>query len=113
MHRTAMGLVAALTLLPALRAEDEPKKGPLTAAEEYKALTAGYAKAEAESDKAYKKAKTDEERQQIRANCLKVRSEFVDRLLSLAEKNPRDKAALGALFFVLHPAVEAGGGHVD
>jgi hypothetical protein len=107
MARITPGLVAALALLPALRAEDEPKRGPVTAADEYKALAAAYGKAEGESDKAYKKGTTNEERQRIRADYLRMRSEFVDRFLGLAEKHPRDKVALDALFFVLHPDTES------
>jgi len=101
-------------LLPPLPARDQLKEGtPVTAADEYKALVAGYGKADRESDQAYKKAKTAEERQQLHAAWLRTRSEFVRRFLAFAEAHPKDREALLALFFVLHPDTEAEARHLD
>lgn len=113
MVRTLMALLAVLVLLSALWAEDKPKQKPATAPGEYKALVAEYGKAEKESDQAYKKAKTDEERQKLRAAYLRTRSEFTGRFLTFAEAHPKGEEALLALFFVLHPDTEADARYLD
>jgi peroxiredoxin len=106
--------VALLLLLPPLWARDQPDGDrPATAAGEYKALVAGYAKADKESDEAYNKARADEERQKLRAAWLRTRSEFHGRFLAFAEAHPKDKEALLALFFVLHLDSEAEARHLD
>jgi AhpC/TSA family len=104
MARTVMGSLAVLVLLPALWAE---------AAREYKALSDEYNKALNESDKLFERAKTAQERQKIRADFQKQRSEIVGRFLAFAEKHPKDREALLALFFVLHPDIQAEGRQVD
>jgi hypothetical protein len=87
--------------------------GEPTAADEYKALAAEYAKADKESTQAYKKAKTDEERQKIHTAWLRTRSEFVGRFLAFAEAHTKDEKALLALYFVLHLDTEAEARHLD
>jgi hypothetical protein len=113
MVRTLAAFLAVLALLPALWAEDKPKHRPATITGEYRALVAEYSKAEKESDQAYKKAKSDAERQKVRAAYLRTRSEFTGRFLTFAEEHPKDKEALLALFFVLHPDTEAEARYLD
>jgi peroxiredoxin len=113
-HRFLLGPLSLLILLPPLSARDQPKgERPATAADEYKVLAAEFAKAEKDSDQAYKRAKTDVERQKLRAAWLRTRSEFVGRFLAFAEAHPKDEKALLALFFVLHPDTEAEARHLD
>jgi hypothetical protein len=113
MVRTLTAFLAVLALLPALCAEDKPKQRPATITGEYRALVAEYVKAEKESDQAYKKAKTDAERQKVRAIYLRTRSEFTGRFLTFAEEHAKDEEALLALFFVLHPDREAEARYLD
>ncbi len=82
MARTATVLMAVLVLLPALRAEDK-------AAGEFKALAAEYKKAHDQPD------------------FQKQRSEFIRRFLDFAQKHPRTKEAVDALFIVLHADTQA------
>ncbi|HEV3080462.1 MAG TPA: redoxin domain-containing protein [Gemmataceae bacterium] len=113
MVRTWTAFLAVLALLPALCAEDKPKQRPATITGEYRALEAEYVKAEKESDQAYKKAKTDAERQKVRAIYLRTRSEFTGRFLTFAEEHAKDEEALLALFHVLHPDTEAEARYLD
>jgi peroxiredoxin len=80
---------------------------PVTVTEEYQALTKEYWKALKESDAVFEKVKTEEERRKIRTNFHKLRIRLVGRFLAFAEKHPKDKEALDALFFVLHPDLRA------
>jgi peroxiredoxin len=108
MHRFLLGPLALLVLLSALRAEDKPKEEkPTPAAVEYRALKEEYRKALKESDKVFEKAATAENRQEIRTEFQTLRSKIVGRFLAFAETHPKDKEALEALFFVLHPDVRA------
>jgi hypothetical protein len=100
MCRIVLGLVA---LLPALLAVDKPG----TAASEYQALTDEYRQAQKDADEVFKKAQTAEERRQVRAAFRKQRTQFVGRFLAFAEMHPKDPEALKALFFVLHPDIQA------
>jgi hypothetical protein len=116
MARTATGLLAVLVLLPALRAEAKRGAKPAdagSAAAQYKALSDEYARAQKDADKVFAQAKTDQQREKVRADFRKTRSGFVARFLSFAEKHPEDKEALLALFLVLHPDTDAEGGNID
>jgi hypothetical protein len=108
MHRILLGL---LVLLPALstadKPQDRPKEEKPATAGEYQTLTDEYRKALKESDEVFAKAKTEEDRRKIRAAFQKLRVKFVGRFLAFAEKHARNKEALEALFFVLHPDIQA------
>jgi hypothetical protein len=108
MYRFLSGFLALLVLLSTLWARDKKEPKP-SASGEYKALMNEYRIAENESDKVFEKAKTDGQRQKIRSNFRKFRSRFIRRLLAFAGRHPRDREALLALFFVLHPDTESEG----
>jgi thiol-disulfide isomerase/thioredoxin len=96
-----------LALLPVV-AEDSPsKQQPASVARAYQALTDEYQKALKASDLVFEKARTKGERQKIRAGFHQVRCKLVDRFLAFAERHPRDKESVAALFFVLHPDIHA------
>jgi hypothetical protein len=102
MRRTvggALALLALLALLPAARAFDDPKP-PGTPAEQYKALAAEYQKGLDDYMKAAQGAKTNEER--VKASQSRPNPEkFAARFLALAEKHPKDGAAVDALVWVI------------
>ena len=108
MRRTVAGALALLVLLPAARALDSPKPG--TPAEQYKALAAEYQKGMDDYMKAAREAKTNEER--VKAFQMRPNPEkFADRFLALAEKHPKDPAAVDALVWVVsHSGNAAKGG---
>jgi AhpC/TSA family len=115
MYRIVLGLLA---LLPAPAAagqpQDRPKdEKPVTATGEYRALMDEYQKALRASDAVFAKATTEEERRAIRADFRKVRVKLVGRFLAFAETHPKDKEALEALFFVLHPDIQAEDRDID
>jgi peroxiredoxin len=108
MSRFLLGFLPLVVLPAALRAEDKPRDRPrenraVTAAAEYRGLMDEYRKTLQASDARFEKARTREQRQKIRATFQQFRAKLVGRLLAFAEKYPREKEALSALFFVLHP----------
>jgi peroxiredoxin len=115
MHRFLF-LPLALSALLAARGEPEggpQKQKPPTIASKYRALTDEYLKALKASDQVFEKAKTDAERRKVRADFQRWRTAFVGRMLAFAEAHPKDKDALSALFFTLHPDTHAGRGNLD
>ena len=99
MRRTVGGALALLVLLPAARALDEPKPAG-TPAEQYKALVKKYDDARQEFFKAYAAAKTDEERQKLFNAKYPKASDYAKPMLELADKHPKDPAALEALIWL-------------
>jgi hypothetical protein len=95
MTRTAIGFLGLLVLLPALQARDKPET--LTPAQQYKALIKEYETAYAEYRKALAKAKTREEAQKVFQEKNPEPEKFAPRFLELAEKYPKDPAAVDAL----------------
>src|SRR5262249_39921152 len=90
------------------RPPDGPQKQqPVTVAGKYQALTDEYRQVLKASDQVFEKARTNEERQKVRADFHQVRCKLLDRFLAFAEGHPRDKESLAALFFVLHPDLHA------
>jgi hypothetical protein len=123
--RIAGGVLAILVALPALADEDkvrEKKAGdehatpavPLTVpgdkaksppvggtpAEQYRALVNEYQTAVRNSMKAYKAAKTDAERAKVLREQYPQPAKLAPRFLTLAEKYPKDPAALDAILWV-------------
>jgi hypothetical protein len=99
MRRTVGGALTLLVLLPAARALDEAKP-PGTPAEQYKALVKEYQGASVAAMKAIREAKTPADRQK----AIQERpspEKFAPRFLALAEKHPKDPAALDALVWVV------------
>jgi hypothetical protein len=100
MRRTVAGALALLALLPAVRALDSPPKPAGTPAEQYKALVAEFTKSMADFMKEYQAAKP-EERQKLFKEKYPNPDKFADRFLALAEKHPKDGAAVDALVWVV------------
>jgi peroxiredoxin len=112
MHRFLFLPLAMLALSPARAEEGKPKddrnpKEPDAVAGEYRALTDEYLQALKASDQVFERAKTQEDRQKVRADFHQVRCKLLDRFLAFAERHPKDKESLAALFFVLHPDIHA------
>lgn len=99
MIRTAVGFMGLLVLLPALQARDKPQKK--TSAQQYQALIQEYNNASTEFQKAYREAKTQEDKQKVFQEKYPQPEIFASRFLELAEKNPKDPAALDALTWIL------------
>lgn len=99
MIRTTFGLLALLALAPPLPARDEPKT--LTPAQQYQALVKQCETTERELEKALEDAKTPQEQQKVVQKAFTQLSGYYTRFLALAEKNPKDPAAVDALIWVL------------
>jgi hypothetical protein len=98
MRRNVAGAVALLALLPSARVLDEPR--PTGApAEQSKALVAEYDRSVKDFIKALGAAKDNTERQKV-FDEKNPRILFAPRFLELAEKYPRDAAAVDALVWV-------------
>jgi len=101
MTRTAVGLPALLLLLPALQAWDKPEKQ--TPAQQYQALEMEHQTAEMEFRKDLAKLRNNEDRRKL-VQEKSPRDHFAPRFLELAEKNPKDAAAVDALVWIVtHP----------
>jgi hypothetical protein len=86
MVRIVGPVLALLLALPAAWAEDKPKDRPDTPADQYKALVQDYQK-----DLKEAKALPDQ---------MKLAQKYAPKFLELAEKNPKDPAAVDALVWV-------------
>jgi hypothetical protein len=112
MRPIAGGILALVLALPAVRAEDkdkpaEPaadkdkdKQKAATPAEQFKSLVHEYNDAQRAFFKAYGEAKTAEEKQKVFQEKYPRAEKFAPRFLELAEKNPKDPAAVDALVWV-------------
>jgi hypothetical protein len=98
MTRTAIGFLGLLVLLPALQARDKPET--LTPAQQYRALVKEYETAYVEYRKALAKTKTREEAQKVFQEKNPDPEKFAPRFLELAEKYPKDPAAVDALIWI-------------
>src|SRR5262249_13325221 len=115
--RRIVGAVLLLGLVwPALGADDKPKDKPpdqpadkdavkkddkpASPAEQFKALQKEYSDALQEARKAAIEAKTPEEMQKARQKQVNP-DKFTARFLEIAEKNPKDPAAVDALVWVV------------
>jgi hypothetical protein len=97
-------LVVLLALPAAPRAEDKPKDSPKdkppTPAQQYQALVKEYEEARKLYEAALEKAKTPEQQQKIMLEKNPA-PRLAPKLVALAEKSPKDPAALDALIWVL------------
>lgn len=101
-------LMIVLLLTPFTRAQNDPKKDkPKTAQEQFDALITELEQARAEAGKAFRAAKTDEEKQKVQPEFMKKLQAMTPRMLDLAEKNPKETVAGEALLFVI--SLEAAG----
>jgi hypothetical protein len=85
------------------RAKDKAKDkdSPNTPAEELQALIEEYEDAQRAFSKAYRDAKTDEDKQKVIKEKLPDASKYAPRFIGLAEKYPKDPAAIDALVWVM------------
>lgn len=99
MIRTVVGFLGLLVLLPALQARDKPETQ--TPEQQYKALVKEEKAAERDFEKALKEAKTPQDQQKVGREGIAQLSKFFPRFLALAEKYPKDPAAVDALIWVI------------
>ncbi|HEY2952253.1 MAG TPA: hypothetical protein VGK40_06715, partial [Verrucomicrobiae bacterium] len=93
-----------LSLALVLAAVNTPGAGsPATPAEEFKAIVAEYNKAQEEFSKIISKAKNEAEQQKAFEKYPQP-AKYAGRLLKLAEKSPKDPAALDALIWIVSGA---------
>jgi hypothetical protein len=96
--------MAVLLVAPSLWAQDDdkdkPQDKPATPAEQFRELVKEYQATVQEYSKARAAAKTAEERQEA-AKLVPKPAEFAPKFLEIAEKNPKDPAALDALMWVV------------
>jgi hypothetical protein len=97
-----MGILILLFAGLPLQAEDKPKEKPSTPADQYRTLDAEYQTAREEFDNALRKAKTAEEREKIIEQGRPQPDQFIPRFMELADKEPKDPAAVDALLWVIH-----------
>lgn len=86
MYRVVGGVLVLLLALPALRAEDRPKDSSATPQEQYKALLKEYQ--ESVQGKQF-------------AEQMKLAQDYAPKFLALAEKDPKDPAAVDALIWIV------------
>ncbi len=100
MTRLFMGAVGLLVLAACatLRADEAPK--PVPAGEQFKALEKEFSDAMAEFQKLRKQVKTREELQQLFEDKYPV-PKFAGRFLALAEKDPKDPAAVDCVVWIV------------
>jgi hypothetical protein len=101
-----MVLLAGLLLLPALLAADKPAPP----AKQLEALKKEVESARTEFYQAYEKAKTDKERQELRDKNDKQIKARARRALELAQKHPKDPAAVDALTWIIAGGLGWNGG---
>jgi hypothetical protein len=103
MNRIVSGFLLLLLSLPAMRAEDKPadKDKPATSRQQYDALVQESQQADQDFDKAFRAAKTPEDREKLIKEIRATRSKFAARCFELAEKNAKESVALDALLCVV------------
>ncbi len=103
MWRYCGGALAVLALLlPALQAQEETeKKAEPTPAEQINELTNGYTAAMKKFMTEYRKAKTNEARQQLFKESYPKPGDYSSKLLDLVGKYPDDPAAKKAILWIL------------
>jgi hypothetical protein len=104
MRRTWSWAAALFLCVPAVQALDgpqgKPQDKPKTPAEEYQALTKEYMTAQQEFFKLYQAAKTEDEKKKLVEEKYPSPDKYAARFLELAEKHPKDPAAVDALVWV-------------
>lgn len=103
MRRLAVAAVALALFGPALWGQDDKNKPKVDTPEaEYKALLGELQKIGQEAGKNFRAATNEEAKRRIREDYDKQRTAFAGRFLSLAQKHPKDPAAVDALLLVLN-----------
>jgi hypothetical protein len=101
MYRTVGGSLALLLVLPALGYQEKSKDKPATPEQQYQALLKEQNDAMNAYRKAYQEAKTQEEKNKVFAEKYPKPEKAAPKFLELAEKNPKDPAAVDALTWVV------------
>jgi thiol-disulfide isomerase/thioredoxin len=110
MERVLRAALVLVLALPVLSAALEGQHRPATPTEQYKALLKQHQDAIDVFSKAYSAAKTDEERNKVRAEKSPPLDKLVPRFLELAEKYPNDPVAADALVWVVNNTSDSAGG---
>jgi hypothetical protein len=110
MKGIAAGVLGLVLAGPALWAEDKPKGQAGTPAAQYQAMAKEFEDAQKAFMKNYQAAKTNEERQKLIQEKYPDPEKLAPRFMELAEKNPKDPAAVDALVWVVTHVRQAGGG---
>jgi AhpC/TSA family len=97
MRRTRMALLMGLLLLPALSAADKPAPP----SQKLEAIKKEFETARTKLSQADDNAKTDQERQQLRNEYNKQIKAYARSALELAQKYPKDPAAVDALSWII------------
>jgi hypothetical protein len=103
-RKLLVGLAVLLVGLPVLGddAKNKPKSDrPKSPEEQYQALVKEYDTAMKEYRAAIAQAKTDEDRQKAANEKRPKPNEFGSRMLELAQKNPKESAAVDALVWII------------
>ncbi len=102
--RKALPWLVLLLALPAARGRDEPKKDdkppPAAAKEQYDKLAKEYAEQSGKLLADARKAKGDEQKK-LFAKKDALGKDFAEKMVKLAEENPKDAAATDAVFWVM------------
>jgi hypothetical protein len=106
MRRIVVGIVVALLAGPVLADDDKPKdkaKAPdkQTPAEQYQALVKEHMDAQQAYFKKYQEAKSQDDKQKVLKELRQQGEKFAPKFLNLAEKHPKDAAAVDALIWVM------------
>jgi hypothetical protein len=106
MRRTGSFLAGCLTaallgLVPGGRADDPAKPAPTDAAKEMAAIQKDWTQAQVAFGKAYREAKTNEERQQVLKEKRPKPEEYAERCLKLAEAHPGSPEEIKALVWAV------------
>jgi hypothetical protein len=102
MNRIAGGLLTLVLAMAVAAAEDDGRdKKPATAAQQYRALLKQYNDAFQDYAKAFRAAKTPQDRQKVIQEKYPRPDKYAAKVLELAEKHPREPFAEDALIWVL------------
>jgi len=113
MRRVVYILVPLLLVLPLLWAQEKQKAKdqkadakPQTVEDQFKEIMSLVQKDLQKAREAYQNAATDAERTKIQNDFRKNVSSYTGRCLEMVEKNPKDKAAMEVLTFVLRSSLD-------
>jgi hypothetical protein len=114
MRYIVLGILSLLASAPALWADDPPQKKdkadaakenkPATPGDEYRAVVREFNKALQDFSKEYQKAKNDEDRNKLFNEKYPQPAKYAPRMMAIAEKYPKDPAAVEALVWVINNA---------
>ncbi len=101
MFRIVGGVLSLLLALPGARAADDPKDKPDKPEEQYQALLKEYNDAFQKYAKAFREAKTPQDRQKVVQEKYPRPDKYASKFLELAEKNPKAPFAEEALIWIV------------